>query len=119
MFLNYSNHVSTKWCKEQIEAAKKYGEVVDLQFPNIPADYTEEQVAGLAEAEFNKIKKYNPDCVLCQGEMTFCFYLVRRLKEAGIKVVAACSERKVVEETLADGSTSKQAIFSFVRFRQY
>lgn len=34
MFINLTNHPSDKWSKEQLEAARKYGEVVELVFPN-------------------------------------------------------------------------------------
>lgn len=35
MFVNVSNHSSKMWSAEQLAATSKYGEIVDVQFPNI------------------------------------------------------------------------------------
>ena len=60
-----------------------------------------------------------PDAVLCQGEFTFVYRVVLRLEGAGIPVFAACSFRKSQETTSPDGSTLKQSVFVFTRFRRY
>lgn len=119
MFLNYSNHPSSLWGENQIKAAKKYGDIVDVPFPQIPADFEEASVKKMADSEYEKIISLNPMVVLCQGEMTFCHNIVNRLTENGITVVAACSERVNTERLSPDGRTVKQCIFEFVRFRKY
>ena len=48
MFINFSNHASTRWGVPQKQAAKKYGEIVDVQFPNVNPEATSEEVHELA-----------------------------------------------------------------------
>ena len=43
-FINLSNHPSDKWDEKQMEAAKQYGEVMDIPFPSIPAQADENEV---------------------------------------------------------------------------
>ena len=45
--------------------------------------------------------------------------LVERLKNFGITVMAATSERTTHEETLPDGTARQISTFHFVRFRKY
>ena len=51
---------------------------------------------------------------MCQGEFTFVYSLVRRLKEKKVVCLAACSERMV-----ADTADGKIVRFEFVKFREY
>ncbi len=51
-------------------------------------------------------------------EFSLTFYLVQKFLEAGVTVLAACSER-VVREEMKDGVYVKNAEFRFVRFRKY
>ena len=57
--------------------------------------------------------------VMLQGEMTFTFRLVTRLKAAGILCLAACSERKVEECISDNGDVRKVVVFEFAGFREY
>ena len=50
--------------------------------------------------------------------MTLTYQLVK-LKEKGLTVLAACSERKISETILPDGTYRKKAVFQFVKFREY
>ena len=61
-----------------------------------------------------KVMQYQPGAVLCQGEFTLAYSVIRTLKARGIRVLAACSERNVVTH----GNT-KQVVFRFERFREY
>ena len=70
VFVNFSNHPSAGWGREQAEAASRYGQLIDLPFPA---------------------------AVLCQGEFCLTFLVVSALKAQGITVLAACSERIVTE----------------------
>ncbi|MCM1057442.1 MAG: hypothetical protein NC517_07545 [Firmicutes bacterium] len=117
MFVNYSNHPSSAWGEKQIRAARKLGkDIVDIPFPNVPPDMGTAELTACVEKECEKIEKYCPDAVMCQGEFCMVYAVVTRLKARGIRVVAACSERKVKE----DPATGKKEVeFQFVRFREY
>lgn len=119
MFINCSNHNSMNWSRSQISAAQKWGEIVDFPFPAVDAYADEEQVLNLAEETLAKLLEMKPDAVMCQGEFTLVYALVSKLKEQGITVLAACSQRKTVEEKKPDGSIEKTSIFEFVRYRYY
>ena len=119
MFINCSNHKSEYWSKEQIDAASVYGNIVDMSFPEVGSDSTEEDIAETAGRLFKQIQNLSPSCVMCQGEFTLTHKLVNMLIDAGIKTVAACSDRRVTEEKLNDGSTKKTVIYEFAGFRDY
>lgn len=118
MFLNFSNHPFAMWSDIQIEEAGKYGEIVDLSFPNIPGKLSKDEVMILVEEYLKKVEELNPDIVMCQGEFTFTFNMVNALKKRGVKVVSACAERNVIE--YFDGNINKkEAEFVFLGFREY
>lgn len=119
MFINFSNHPYALWSAEQQAAAQRYGKVVDLVFPAIDPAADEAALDSLAAVYADHILHLNPDAVLCQGEFTFVYRVVLRLEGAGIPVFAACSFRKSQETTSPDGSTLKQSVFVFTRFRRY
>ncbi len=119
MFVNFSNHPSDKWQRKQIEEAHKYGEIVDCPFPSVPSNATEEDIKKLADESVEKILILNPDAVMCSGEFTLTFSVLKRLMERGILCVCACSERKTVEQNQADGTTCKVSVFEFQGFRKY
>ena len=128
MFVNCSNHPSTNWSEAQFDAAGKIikseniktaFEIVDYPFPNVDPEMDEDELDVLAERTAEEIIALSPDAVMCQGEYTLTYRLVNLLKKNEIIVVSACSERRVVEKSREDGSTVKEALFSFVRFRRY
>lgn len=119
MFINFSNHPSALWSEEQAAAARNYGEVVDMAFPAIDPAANESALDSLADDYARRILRLAPDAVLCQGECTFVYRLVRRLDEQGVSVLAACSRRKSHETRCPDGSTLKRSIFEFAGFRCY
>ena len=117
-FVNFSNHPLSGWNSEQIKAAEEYGEIVDLAFPSVEPDLSEEEVLLRAEESVEKILSLEPEIVLCQGEFTLAFAVVSKLLKRGIRVVAACSKRVVSEEKTDEG-IKKTAVFVFARFREY
>lgn len=119
MFINCSNHKSKFWDDDQIKAAEKWGEIKDYLFPIVPPKATEEEVDALANKVVEELMSMKPDAVMCQGEFTLTFAVATKLKENGIEVVSACSERQTIERQLEDGSTEKRAKFHFVKFRKY
>ena len=119
MFINHTNHASTKWSATQAEAARAWGAIEDLPLPDVGADWDEERVARLAEENAAKILAKEPRAVLCQGEFTYVHHLVNLLLAAGVTVLAATSRREVNEEQAEDGSMQKISRFVFTRFREY
>lgn len=119
IFINHTNHPSGRWSEEQKTAAQFYGEVLDIPFPAVGAEATSEEVAAQVEGNLKAILAPKPVAVLCQGEFTYTFALVERLKSLGVKVVAATSERVATTEILPDGSTRQVSTFRFVQFREY
>ena len=113
-FINFSNHPSEKWEEKQMAASQEYGEIMDYPFPAVPAMASKFEVERLAEDCVEKIRKCNPAAVLCQGEFTLTYQVVTRLKACGILVLAACSERKVIEE-----KGIKVVEFQFQQYREY
>lgn len=119
MFINHTNHASANWSAAQEEAARAWGEIEDMAFPDIGADWDEAHVAHLAGENAAKIIERKPRAVLCQGEFTYVYHLVNLLRAAGVTVLAAASRREAVEERAADGSVRKISRFVFERFREY
>jgi len=118
LFINFSNHPSSRWGDAQLAAAGKYGEICDLPFPVVDEQSSEEEVSRLADRYVATIMSMgSPEelTVHVMGEMTFTFAVVKRLKELGIRCVASTSERRTTYT--ADGV--KMSEFSFVRFREY
>lgn len=118
VFVNLSNHPSESWENCQIEAAKKYGNIVDMNFPPIAPDSTEEDVHKLAlQTADNIITQYGKASVTVHvmGEMTFAYDLINILKNHNIKCVASTTTRDTDDNK--DGS--KLSRFHFVKFREY
>ena len=114
VFVNFTNHPSRMWDERQREAAERYGTITDIPFPGVEASGDEAYIAGLAEEYLDKILRFHPAAVLCQGEFTLAYRVITGLKEKGIPVLAACSTRNVRTE-----GNRKEAIFVFERFREY
>jgi len=123
MLINLTNHPSSNWSAAQLNAAlQSYGEVEDMNFPLIPPEWDESQVADLAQEYAERIvRRLNEagggrHAVHVMGEMTFTCTLVRLLQRAGITCVASTSER-IVEEDPTTGK--KTSYFRFIRYRTY
>lgn len=117
MFINLTNHPSTGWSEEQLEAAQRYGEVVDISFPIIEPTFTKDSILYLVKECMEEIldMKDGETVVHVMGEMTFTYNLVNALKEAGIICLASTTERQV--KMMPDGK--KVSEFKFVQFREY
>ena len=119
MFVNFSNHPSDRWSKEQLEATQEYGEVRDYDFPMVNPEDDEKSIDKLADKCTHVILELKPDAVLVQGEFTLSYAVIRKLKEQKVKCMAACSARESTEEKQVDGSIRKASVFRFCRYREY
>ncbi len=119
MFINCSNHNSAQWGEKQLNAARVFGEIIDLPFPNVSPNATKQEIVLQATQLVNQIMQLNPNAVMCQGEFTLTFSLVKMLQDRGIIVLSACSERQSVDRYNEDGTTTKLVTFEFVQFREY
>lgn len=122
MFINISNHPSNRWSKEQIEAAKQYGEIVDIPFPNVPADASETNIISLADNVMNLVRGVTfgnlssvRDAIHIMGESGLVFRLVSEIKEIWFFDPIYSTTERTVEEK--DGQ--KISVFRFVKFRRY
>ena len=118
-FINYTNHPSINWSEAQRQAAQLYGDIIDMDFPEIEPHWAEEQVVSLACQQAEKIIAQKPVAVLVQGEFTFSYMLISLLLQADIKVLAACSQRCTESVINEKQETIRRSVFKFVRFRQY
>ena len=118
VFLNYTNHPSDRWEEAQTAAARMYGRIADVPFPAVDPAADEDEIERMAADETAKLLAYGPDAVLCQGEFCLAYQVITRLKQAGVTVLAACSERVVTERAAENGET-EVVRFRFRRFRKY
>lgn len=122
MFINYTNHPSALWGDEQKKQAMMYGRIVDIPFPDISPQIEKDEIYNLAGSECRRLlsllQEEKNSAVLCQGEFTFTYLMVKFLQEKRIKVLSAVSERKVRE--ISDGNiVRKESEFCFRGFREY
>lgn len=118
-FINFSNHPSMYWNNKQRESAVKYGDIIDVPFPQVDPRTTKEEIGQLAQRCVENIMKYEPSAVMCQGEFSLSYAVISRLQKNGVCCLAASTERISVEELQKDGSTQKISRFEFVQFREY
>ena len=115
--INYSNHPSSGWEQQQLDAAHEYGEIEDMNFPSIKPGNSYLDIQSRAKTEVKQIEEKGKGfdlTVHIMGEMTFTYAVVSKLKERGIRCIASTTERNV-EET----EGKKLSEFSFVGFREY
>lgn len=118
MLINISNHPHGIWKEEQIEAAMRFGEIVDIPFPNVDPFATEIDIAHKADDIVNEIiTAYGCENVFAHvmGEFTMTFALIKCLEKESIPCYASTSERVVRD--IGDGK--KEVEFKFVQFRKY
>ncbi len=119
MLINCSNHPSSLWGPSQVEAAKAYGEIFDIPYPQVDPWLDTNGIRKLVDEYVVKIENLNPDAVFLAGEFTFLFMLTDKLLKDGIHVISACSMRDTSEVLRSDGSTEKRTTFVFKQFRDY
>jgi len=120
MLINLSNHPSTQWPNEQLQAGKCFGDIIDLEFPvvNPMGDtvYIQLLAQECAENVKNILRSFNDqgNVVHIMGEPNLVYHIVQLLKQVDIRCLASTTTRESVEN---DGfKTSK---FTFCQFREY
>lgn len=123
--INLSNHPSTNWPQEQIDAARELDgrEVVDLPFPSVPTDAVRAwDIVSLARGltlRLAGLRKEGHRAVMVAGEPAMSVALVAIVQGLGMQAFCAVTVRDAVEERLPDGSTRKVSVFRFQGFRAY
>ena len=124
LFINLSNHPSSKWSAKQIDAALKLsdnGPIIDMPFPNIDPEMSSDEINALSDEYVAKIinlaKEYETDYAIIHvmGEMTFTYSLVHNLNNNGYYCYASTTKRNVIEKE----NGTKISTFEFVQFRRY
>src|SRR5574344_148109 len=118
LFINLSNQPSKFWSEKQISAAKEFGEIYDMEFPEIDPAMSNKKIDEKVDEYYHKILERANDCITTvhlMGEMAFSYKLTKRLIDCGIRVVASTTQR--VSEDGKDGTTISK--FEFVNFRDY
>lgn len=118
LLVNFSNHPSRYWDNSQREASQNYGELLDIPFPQISPNASDDELEKMALDYVQRIVSLAESkdiTVHIMGEMTFTFMVVTRLKELGIKCIASTTERK----TYFNPDGTKVSEFQFVKFREY
>lgn len=118
IFINLSNHPSSSWTAEQLTAAEAFGELVDMPFPQVAPDATDDDIKTLAEAQVEAIMKQaetHTVTVHVMGEMSLIYRIVRMLSERGIRCVCSTSYRVVKDQ----GDGRRLVEFNFNSFRDY
>lgn len=119
IFINHTNHPSASWSEEQMQAARQYGDIMEVAFPQIEAAWDEAEVDSLARENAGRILALKPSAVLVQGEFTYSYAIIGYLLKAKIDVLAACSERCTECFVNEQQETVKRSVYKFVRFRSY
>lgn len=118
LFINISNHPHNLWNERQLRSAEEYGDIVELPFPDIHPLWNEEDIEQLSDEYNERVKAIGSPTQLTvhlMGEMTFCYSLLRKLQQRGIRCIASCARRNVTETP----EGVKQVVFEFERFREY
>lgn len=118
LLINLSNHPSSSWTAEQLTAAKAFGELIDMPFPQVAPDATADDIKTLAEAQVAAIMKQaetHTVTVHVMGEMSLIYRIVRMLSERGIRCVCSTSYRVVKDQ----GDGRRLVEFNFNSFRDY
>lgn len=114
-----SNHLPSTWSKEQLA---KWEGIIYIQFPNVPPEYTTEQVhvmvLNLIQQHERTLLETKNVCI--QGEFTFVLDFYRTVVEMALPLTfwIPTTERVAVETTGPNGETKKESVFRFVSWRK-
>lgn len=120
IFINFSYRPSAGWSPAQISAAERYGEIIDLPFPVVPANASKAQIEATAAAVMNIVldhaerRNISPRDVVIrnQGEASLTEAMNQQILAAGCRGVAACARAVSPTEREAGAPV-------FAGFREY
>jgi len=126
VLINHSNHSSINW---DIAQKEDWDQIVDIPFPNIPADWDEFEVQKLAEKNAKEILKLIDNLeseieddntiaefyIMLQGEFSYCYMLRDILKKKLLFLNFAIPTTERIVEIKEDGT--KISKFKFVTWR--
>lgn len=118
ILLNFTNHPSSGWSREQKAAAAEYGTVVDIPFPAIDENADTATICSLAEDYKQRLQSYGNNkevTIHIMGEHTLIHSLLCRMQSLGYRCIASTTNRIVEEQP--DGSRNVK--FCFCKFREY
>jgi len=116
MLVNFSNHPTSEWSREQLETAREqFGTIKDVKHPDILPDWDAKKIREIAAKYHEQIMSWTPRAVHIMGEHTFCFTLVSLLQTSGVRCIASTTIRSV--NKVNDHEIRRS--FTFVRFRGY
>jgi hypothetical protein len=101
MLINLSNHPSSQWGEAQFSAAQnQFGDIVDVAFPQVPANATSADVLLLAKLVLGEILALNEGVhhIHVMGEMSFVFAFVKLAQQKGLTCWVSCTERLAEEK---------------------
>ena len=124
VFINFSNHQTSKWSIEQKNAAYALADtdhVVDMKFPKVPTDADSDEIERLAFEYVATMRELIGDeegYVMVQGEASLSCAVVQMLNNpANYKITPVCATTERIAKEMPDGSINRK--FEFVRFREY
>lgn len=132
MFINLSNLKSAYWSTEQRNAAKPYGEIVDIPTPIVPPTATEGEVADMADIYMDKIvaalniKSSVSDTnilkehmVLVDGNAQLVYRIVANLSRF-YNIPCVKATYQLIDQNTTDKDISNHYVeHKFVKFREY
>ena len=121
MLLNLTNHPFKNWDEKQIKMAEsRFGNIVDIPFPQVDPEADETEINDLANHYSDKCLKIlsaskdQNNALHIMGELTFCFSIVNKFQKEGIRCIASTTSRKAVQN-----GNFRTSEFIFCRFREY
>lgn len=119
MFVNLSNHESKNWQKKQIEKAEKYGEIIDMAFPEITGSTSIEEIDIFVKEYYEKLSKMSFDAILLVGEYSFVYSLIKLLLKEHKNVFSIKSDFKLSHYVDKDGICKREIKNDFIDFVRY
>ena len=115
MFISISNISSKIWSKEQLEKAHKYGEIVDIAFPEVVPEefgYVLEEIASGIKEQLRHLNTKKGDCVCIAGEYGITFDIVDYVHSCLNYVIC-------VYPIFEEGYGLEKSYHKFIKFRIY
>ena len=119
MFYNLSNHPHVNWGNAQLEAARKWGDIEDVPFPEVNAQLDEQDILRAAQECVKKIKMSIDDAIFVAGEYGAAFPIIDELLNQGKTVLSTISDSKIVYRTADNGTSERIIHFNFLKFIPY